>query len=331
MRATYISSYGGNEVIASGQLPDPVRRDDELLVEVHAAGVNPVEIPIRDGQYKRAMRLSFPQIMGFDISGVVRAAPVGGRFSEGDEVYARLPTRTMGAYAELVAIPADLAAAKPVSLSHPEAAGLPTVALTTCQALTERAGLKRGQRLLVQAAAGGVGTFAVQLAHHLGAEVIGTAGPDNHDFLRQLGVDEVIDYHVERFEDRGPYDVVYDGVGGELITRSIASVRRGGSYIGLVRSTDARAYREAGVPGPLARLAARGTAAARRQAAAGGVAYHGPLTRPDGRQLARIAALVDEGTIRPVVSETFALGELGRAYDALAGGHVRGKLVVAIG
>lgn len=330
MLATYMTSYGSNEGIATAQVPDPVRGGDELLVEVRAAGVNPVEIAIRDGQYKETLPLSLPHVMGFDISGVVRDAPEGAALKKGDDVYARLPTPSMGAYAQLVAVPVPLAAAKPTTVSHAEAASLPTVALTTWQALIERARLKRGERLLVQAAAGGVGTFAVQLAHHLGAEVVGTASPNNHDFLRQLGADELIDYHQRRFEDSGPYDVVYDGVGGDLITRSIASVRRGGRYVGLVRSADPQAFRDAGLPDQLAQDAARGSSSARRQAAAGDVGYHGPLTRPDGRQLTQIAALVEDGTIRPVVSQTFALNELGRAYDALAGGHVRGKLVVVI-
>jgi NADPH:quinone reductase-like Zn-dependent oxidoreductase len=167
--------------------------------------------------------------MGYDIAGVVASAPTGSAFKAGDEVYARLPNRRLGAYAERAVVPVGLLARKPRSLSFEEAASLPTVAVTTWQAFTERAHLKSGERVLIQAGAGGVGAFAVQLAKHMGAFVVATGGPGSQDFMAKLGADRTIDYTREKFEDAGPFDVVYDGVCGPLVKRGIDALREGGT------------------------------------------------------------------------------------------------------
>ena len=321
MKAAFLTQYGGNEKIQWGELPDPVPGPGSVLVEVHAAGCNPVELAMRNGEFKRALKLTFPQVLGFDVSGVIGQVGPGVRgWKPGDAVFARLPNRLMGAYAELALVPADLLAPKPGTLSHLEAASLPTVALTTWQALVERARLQAGESILIQAGAGGVGSFAIQLAKHLGARVAATAGPANQAFLRELGADLPMDYTRQRFEDGGPFDVVYDGVGGDLINRSIDALRPGGRYVGLVRTADARAYREFGIPSPLAWLAARSR----------GAQFHGVLTRPDGSLLAEIGALVESGAIRPIVGKVYPLNQLAAAFQDLAQGHARGKLVMAI-
>ncbi len=328
MRAAFITNYGDNSVIQTGEIADPIPGADEALIEVRAAGVNPVEIAIRQGHYHKVAPCAFPQVMGYDISGVVRSVPEGSAFKEGDEVYARLPGNKLGAYAELVAVPVSLLALKPTTLSHIEAASLPTVALTTWQALNERAHLKAGEKILIQAGAGGVGTFAIQLAKHMGAFVTATGGPDSQDFMAGLGADVTIDYTAAPFEDAGPFDVVFDGVCGPLVNRGIDSLRKGGRYVGIVRTADSRAYRELGVPAPVADAIAAGVQPFVDRATAQGVEYHGPLTRPDGAHLTEIARIVDSGAIRPSVSKTYGLEDLASAYEALAGGHTRGKLVV---
>jgi NADPH:quinone reductase-like Zn-dependent oxidoreductase len=331
MKAAYLKQYGGNDMIGFGDLPDPVVMAGSVIVDVCAAGINPVEIAMRNGEFKRSMKFKFPWVMGFDISGVIRETGPGVHgWKRGDEVFTRLPNRTMGAYAERALVPANLLALKPGNISHLEAASLPTVALTTWQAFAERAHLKAGESVLIQAGAGGVGSFAIQLAKHLGAEVAATAGSANQAFLLDLGVDIPIDYTRQRFEDFGPFDVVYDGVGGELITRSIDVLRPGGRYVGLVRSADARAYREFGIPAPLAWLAARRVAPYQRSAKRRGAEFHGILTRPDGPLLAKIGALVESGVIHPVVGKVYTLNELGVAYQDLATGHTRGKIVLQI-
>lgn len=330
MKAAFLTGYGGNEVVAFGELPEPLSKDGEVLIEVHAAGVNPVELAMREGHYRQLLPFAFPQVPGLDISGVVVQAPAGSEFKPGDEVFARLSNHTPGAYAERVGVPAQLLARKPAALSHVEAASLPTVALTTLQAFRERVHLKAGERVLIQAGAGGVGTFAIQFAKHLGAHVTATAGPNNQAFLKELGVDQAVDYTNERFEDFGPYDIVYDGVGRELTERSILSLAPGGRYVGLVGLSDVQAFMSLGLPENIARAAASGVARFEALAAERGVEFHGPLTRPDGAQLGEVAALVAAGIVRPVVSQVFPLDSLADAYAALATGRTRGKIVIDV-
>src|SRR3954453_3512300 len=267
MRAAYITGYGDNSVVTHGEVGDPVPGADEALLEVRAAGANPVEVAMRQGLFHAAFPFTFPQVMGYDVAGVVVSAPSGAAFKAGDEVYARLPNRRPGAYAERAAVPLNLLAHKPRTLSFEEAASLPTVALTTWQAFVERARLKAGESILIQAGAGGggafaiqlsnhpgagggVGAFAIQLAKHLGAYVVATGGPDSQTFMAGLGADRTIDYTTESFEAAGPFDVVYDGVCGPLTERGIDTLREGGRYVGLVRTADAQSYRELGFPPP---------------------------------------------------------------------------------
>ena len=330
MKAAFLTGYGGNEVVAFGELPEPVPKEGEVLIEVHAAGVNPVELAMREGRYRQLLPFTFPQVPGLDISGVVVQAPASTTFKPGDEVFARLPNSAPGAYAERVSVPAQLLARKPVQLSHIEAASLPTVALTTVQAFRERAHLKAGERILIQAGAGGVGTFAIPFAKHMGAHVTATAGPSNQAFLNELGVDQTVDYSHQRFEDFGPYDVVYDGVSGELTERSILSLAPGGRYVGLVGMPDARAFMSIGLPEAMARAASAGVARFEALAAERGAEFHGPLTRPDGTQLSEIAELMAAGIVRPVVSQVFPLDRLADAYAALATGRTRGKIVIDV-
>ena len=328
MRAAFITEYGDNSVVACGEVADPRPGADGALIEVRAAGVNPVEVAMRQGLFHAAFPFSFPQVMGYDVAGVVASAPAGSAFKTGDEVYARLPNPRPGAYAERAVVPIRLLAQKPQCLSFEEAASLPTVALTTWQAFVERARLKSGERVLIQAGAGGVGAFAIQLAKHLGAFVVATAGPDNQDFMAKLGADHTIDYTREAFEDAGPFDVVYDGVCGPLIERGIDVLREGGRYVGLVRVADAQAYREIGLPPAIAEQAAAGVRPFIERATARKAEFHGLLTQPDGAQLADIARIVDTSAIRASVSKTYSLDQLATAYDALAGRHTRGKLVI---
>jgi NADPH:quinone reductase-like Zn-dependent oxidoreductase len=327
MRAAFITGYGDNSVVKSGEVGDPVVGAAEALIEVRAAGINPVEAAMRQGLFHAAFPFTFPQVMGYDIAGVVVAAP-GSSFKAGDEVYARLPNPRPGAYAERATVPVSLLAHKPKSLSYEGAGSLPTVALTTWQAFGERARLKSGERLLIQAGAGGVGAFAIQLAKHIGAYVVATGGPDSQKLMAELGADRTIDYTRESFESAGPYDVVYDGVCGPLIERGIDALKPGGRYVGLVRVADTQAYREIGFPPQVAEKAASAVQPFVERARARGAEFHGLLTRPDGTQLAEIARVVDAAKIRAVVSKTYGLDGLASAYEALAGGHTRGKLVI---
>ena len=328
MRAAFITGYGDNSVVSNGEIGEPAPGAADALIEIRAAGINPVEIAMRLGAFHAAFPFTFPQVMGYDISGVVASAPSGSAFKKGDEVYARLTNPRPGAYAERAAVPVSLLAHKPKSLSHEGAASFPTVALTTWQAFVERAKLKSGERVLIQAGAGGVGAFAIQLAKHMGAYVVATGGPSSQSFVKGLGADQTIDYSTQSFESAGPYDVVCDGVCGPLIERGIDALKPGGRYVGLVRVADTQAYREIGFPPPVAEKAASGVQPFVERARARGAEFHGPLTRPDGAQLGEIASVVDAAKIRAVVSKTYGLDGLASAYEALAGGHTRGKLVI---
>ncbi|MDB5859514.1 MAG: hypothetical protein JWQ76_3203 [Ramlibacter sp.] len=328
MRASFLTGYGGDDVMSFGDMPDPIIKDGQALIDVRAAGVNPVELAMRSGGFQRVLPYTFPQVPGFDISGVVREVSGQSPFKVGDEVYARMPNRSPGAYAERAIVPTDLLAKKPSRVSHIEAASLPTVALTAWQAFFERALLNKGDRVLIQAGAGGAGSVAIQLAKRAGAHVTATAGSANQQLLRDLGADVAVDYSQQRFEDFGPYDVVYDGVGGDLIERSILSLAPGGRYVGLVMVADSRAFVSIGLPEAIAKAAAAGIARYEELAASRGAEFHGPLTRPDGAQLAEIAALVDAGAIKPLVTQVFGLDQLAAAYQALATKRTRGKLVV---
>src|SRR5271154_7239997 len=243
MRAAYINGYGDNSVVTSGEVANPIVGTNEALVAIRAAGINPVEIAMRQGRFHAAFPFAFPQVMGYDISGIVVSAPAGSAFKAGDEIYSLLPNRRPGAYAERAVVPVSLLAHKPRSLSFEEAASLPTVALTTWQAFVERAKLKSGERVLIQAGAGGVGAFAIQLAKHMGAYVVATGGPSSQSFVKGLGADQTIDYSTQSFESAGPYDVIYDGVCGPLIERGIDALKPGGRYVGLGRVADTQAYR----------------------------------------------------------------------------------------
>jgi NADPH:quinone reductase-like Zn-dependent oxidoreductase len=314
IKAVRIHQFGGPEVLVYEDAPRPELRAGEVLIRVHAAGVNPADWKTRSGS-GLASRLGdrMPIGMGWDVSGVVEAvddsaAPYGA----GDAVYGFVRFPDVGAtYAEYVAVPASQIALKPRSLDHIEAAGVPLAGLTAWQALFGVAQLERGQRVLVHAAAGGVGHLAVQFARRAGATVIGTASGRNAPFLRRLGVDQAIDYRSVRFEELvRDVDVVLDPIGGETRRRSWQVLRGGGILVGLVDRASAEA---APVPG--------GTGSVRGQ-------YM--LAHPDGEQLARIAHWIDAGQVRPHVDAVYPLREASKAHEFGQRGHTRGKIVLRV-
>lgn len=216
MQAVIVDRYGTPGAVRLGEVPEPVVGEHDVLVEVHAAGVNPLDIKIRDGEFKTILPYKTPFLLGHDVAGVVVAAGAGvDRFKVGDEVYARPAKNRIGTFADLIAIDQDDVALKPASLTMTEAASLPLVALTAWQALVERANVQPGQKVLIHAGAGGVGSVAIQLAHQLGAHVATTVSPRNVALAESLGADVVVDYRQQNFSTvlRG-YDMVLDSVGG---------------------------------------------------------------------------------------------------------------------
>lgn len=305
-KAIRFHEYGGPEVMKFEDIPQPVPKDDEVLVRVHAMGVNPVDWKIREGHVRRMMDIPLPAIPGGDLSGVIEAvgSQVAG-LSVGQSVYAM--TGLLGAYAEHVAIKAAIAAPKPASLDHVHAASVPLAALTAFQALFEQGGLVAGQRVLVHAAAGGVGSFAVQLARNAGAEVIGTASAANADYVRGLGATDVVDYHQADYSRHaGRCDLLFDLVGGETSLKSLVVLRNGGTFVGGVP------------PGE----------ALQKQAADAQVRIVAFRVRPDGRQLREIAGLIDSGKVRTNIAAIYPLQDAGRAHLQSKTGHTRGKIVL---
>ena len=332
MKTAFIRRYGGNKVIELGELPAPQAGPGELLVAVHAASVNPVDFKIRDGMLKMIIPFGFPLILGNDLSGVVKAVGAGvTHFKPGDAVFARMDKRRIGAFAEFAVVAEADAAAKPANLSHIEAAAVPLAGLTAWQALFEIGGLKAGQKVLIHGGSGGVGSFAIQLAHHAGATVATTAGARNAELVRSLGADIVIDYKTQRFEDVvSGYDLVFDTQAGDIQHRSFSVLKRGGVLVSIAGKPDGRLVREFGLNPLLGVLLDFLSRKSLRLAKRHGVRYEYLFMHPSGEQLAQIGRLLAEGSVRTVVDKVFPLEQVREALAYSEAGHATGKVVVEV-
>lgn len=331
MKAFVVKQYGAP--LQAADVAEPVLRPTEVLVQVRSAGLNQLDEKIRIGEFKQILRYRLPLILGQDLAGVV--LQVGSRvsaFKPGDEVYGKPNKDSVGTLAERIAVPESDLALKPATIGFDEAGSLPLVALTAWQALVERANVQPGQKVLIHAGAGGVGSMAIQLAKHLGATVATTASAANADFVRDLGADVVIDYRAQDFERLlSDYDLVLDSLGGQNLKKSLRVLRRGGLAIGISGPPDPAFARAAGL-NPVMRLAIAGISAGiRRQARRLGVRYEFLFMSESGSQLAHIATLIDQGSLRPVVGQVFAFDQAVEALEAMAAGRVRGKTVVSLG
>ncbi|MEN9537818.1 MAG: hypothetical protein RLZZ126_53 [Pseudomonadota bacterium] len=332
MKAAFITRYGPNDGVQVADLPVPAIGDTDLLVQVKAASVNPIDFKTRSGQLKVILEYRFPLVLGNDLAGVVTAVGTGvTRFKVGDAIYARLDKDRIGAFAEFAAVREESAALKPANLSFEEAASLPLVALTAWQALVELGKLSAGQRVLIHAGSGGVGTVAIQLARHLGATVLTTVGQRNVGLVKRLGADVAIDYRSARFEDVAhDCHVVLDSAGGSTLVKSFQCVKRGGVVVSIGGTPSAAFARSWGL-NPLLVLALgwmsrKATAAARAR----GARYEYLFMRPSGEQLRQIAQLVESGAIRPVVDKVFALDQAREALAYSESGRATGKVVIRV-
>jgi NADPH:quinone reductase-like Zn-dependent oxidoreductase len=308
MKAIRIHNYGGPEVLQYEEAPRPKPQAGEVLIRVHAAGVNPIDWKVREGHMRDFWRHKFPLVLGWDLSGVVEELGRGvSRFKIGDEVYSLPDPTRNGAYADYIVVRESEVVLKPKSLHHVRAAAVPLAALTAWQALFDTAKLQPGQRVLIHGAAGGVGHFAVQLAKWKGAYVIGTASAKNHEMLYKLGADELIDYTTERFEDVARnLDVVLDTIGGETQERSWQVLKKGGILVSLVQPPFENKAKEHGVRGTM--LGARA----------------------NGQELAEIAKIIDAGKLAPVIDRILPLSEARRAHDLSQSNHTYGKIVLRV-
>ncbi|MEW9871675.1 NADP-dependent oxidoreductase [Arthrobacter sp. HS15c] len=329
MKAFVVKEYKGP--LQASDVPEPMVGEHDVLVRVQAAGLNVLDEKIRVGEFKQILRYELPLIPGNDVAGtVIRVGSKVSAFKSGDEVYGRPNQDRIGTFAERIAVAEADLALKPASISMEEAGSLPLVALTAWQALVERGNVQPGQKVLIHAGAGGVGSIAIQLAKHLGATVATTVSASNADFVRELGADVVIDYRSQDFEQLlGGYDLVLDSLGGENLERSLRVLKPGGKAIGIAGPPDPAFAREAGL-NPVVRLAVAGLSAGiRRKARKLGVSYEFLFMRASGDQLRRITALIDNGALRPIVGRVFPFGQTVEALQSLEKGGIRGKAVIS--
>jgi NADPH:quinone reductase-like Zn-dependent oxidoreductase len=308
MKAIRIHRYGGSEVLNYEDAPRPKPQAGEVLVRVHAAGVNPIDWKVREGHMKDFWPHKFPLILGWDLSGVVEELGRGvSRFKIGDEVYSVPDPTRNGAYADYIVVRESELALKPNSLHHIRAAALPLAAVTAWQALFDAGQLVSGQRMLIHGGSGGVGHVAVQLAKWKGAYVFATASTKNQELLRELGVDEPIDYTKQKFEDVArDVDLVLDLIGGETQERSWSVLKKGGVLLSLVQPPSVEKAKALGVHAAF-------------------VAGH-----PSGAQLAEIAKLIDSGELKPVIDRILPLSEARRAHELSQSGHTHGKIALRV-
>lgn len=330
MRAFVVEKY--KQPLELRDVPEPEVGDRDVLVRVEAAGLNQLDEKIRMGEFAQILPYRLPVTLGNDVAGtVIGVGRLVRRFQPGDQVFARPDSARIGAFAERISIAETDLALKPASISMTEAGSLPLVALTAWQALVERGRVRPGQKVLIHAGAGGVGSIAIQLAKHLGATVATTAGAANADFVRELGADVVIDYRSDDFaEVLSGYDLVLDSLGGENLEKSMRVLKPGGLAIGISGPPDPRFARDAGL-NPLLRLAVAALSGKiRRRAKRLGVSYEFLFMRASGEQLGEITTLVEDGVIRPVIARTYPFEQLPEALAGIEKGVSRGKVVVAL-
>lgn len=332
MKAFVLESYGANRALQLADVPEPQLRDDEVLVQVHAAGVNQLDSKIKDGQFKLILPYRLPLILGHDVAGVVvKAGPRVRQFKPGDEVYARTDDFRIGTFAEFVPVKESSLAPKPKGLTMEEAASIPLVGLTAWQALVETAKLTKGQRVFIQAGSGGVGTFAIQLARHLGATVATTTSAANFELVRGLGADVVIDYRTQDFEDvLHDYDVVLNSQDGKALGKSLRVLKGGAKLVSISGPPDPAFGRNIAAPAFVRLVMRLLSSGIRRRARSRGIDYSFVFMKADGGQLREITRLIEAGAIRPVVDKVFAFECTNEALAYAEAGHAKGKVVIKI-
>lgn len=332
MKAFVVDRYAKNADLRAVELPVPDVGERDVLVAVHAAGVNLLDAKIRDGEFKLVLKYRLPLILGNDLAGVVvRAGARVADFKVGDQVFARPDKDRIGTFAEFISVDEKDLARKPVSLSMEEAAAVPLVALTAWQALVDIADVQPGQRVFIQAGTGGVGTIAIQLAKHLGATVATTCSARNFDLVKSLGADVVIDYKTEDFAQKlSDFDVVVHSQGSSELAKSLRVLKRGGRLISISGPPDHHFGREVAAPWPVTALLALTSFGLRRKARKLGIEYSFLFMKADGAELQAIADLIDLGAIRPVIETVFPFSRTNEAIAHVATGRAKGKVVISV-
>ena len=331
MKAFFIERYGKQSAMI-GDMPDPAVGVHDVLIQVHATSVNPLDSKIKTGDFKLILPYTFPLVLGNDLAGVViRTGAAVERFKPGDEVYARPPEARIGTFAELIAVDENALALKPSNLDMAQAASIPLAALTAWQALVETAQLKQGQKVLIHAGSGGVGTLAIQLAKHLGAFVATTTSTANVQWVKALGADVVIDYTHEDFaHELRDFDVVLHSLGTALLEKSLKVLKPGGQLISLSGPPTAQFAQAQGLSWVLGQVMRLLSSGIRRKARKQGVNYAFLFMRANGMQLQKITSLIETGVIKPVIDRSFPFESIAEALRYVEQGRSRGKVTVTI-
>jgi NADPH:quinone reductase-like Zn-dependent oxidoreductase len=332
MKAFIVDRYAKNAPLRLGEVPEPEVGENDVLVQIHAASVNLLDSKIRDGEFKAILPYRRPFVAGHDVAGtVIRVGSKVRQFKPGDEVYARPRDGRIGAFAEYIAINDADVALKPKNLSMEEAASIPLVGLTAWQALVERAKLKKGQKVFIQAGSGGVGTFAIQLAKHLGATVATTTSASNTDMVRKLGADVIVDYKKDDFEKvLSGYDVVLTSQDNKTLEKSLRVLKPGGVAVSISGPPDSGFAREKGLNWVLNLVMRVLSAGIRRRAKRADVRYSFLFMAANGGQLTKITSLIETGVIRPVVDRVFPLEQTNEALAYIEQGRAKGKVVIKV-
>lgn len=329
MKAWAVTKY--KKPLELTDLPEPAVGEHDVLVDIHATAVNLLDVKVQAGEFKPILPYKTPFVLGHDLAGTVTAiGAVVTRFTVGEEVYGRPRDGRIGTFAQRLAVHEDDLAHRPRTISMAEAASVPLVALTAWQALIERANVQPGQKVLIHAGSGGVGTYAIQLAKHLGATVATTTGTTNVRWVKDLGADVVIDYKTQRFDELlTGYDVVLDSQGGDTLARSLTVLKPGGLAIGIAGPPDPAFAAQLGKRVPLLPVMALLSLKTRIAAKRHGVRYSFLFMRADGAQLRQIATLIDAGTLRPVMDRTFPFEQTPDALAYVQAGRSKGKVLIA--
>jgi NADPH:quinone reductase-like Zn-dependent oxidoreductase len=332
MKAFIVDRYKSKTGMRLGEMPKPQVGEDEVLVEVHAAAVNLIDAKILKGEFKLILPYRTPFVLGHDVAGVVLRVGSGvQQFKAGDAVYGRPHDLRIGTFAEFVAVKESALAPKPQNISMEEAASLPLVGLTAWQALVEKAQLKRGQKVFIQAGSGGVGTFAIQLAKHLGAFVATTTSAANAAMVQRLGADLVVDYRKDDFEKiLNGYDLVLHSQGGETLLKSLQVLKPGGKLISISGPPDPAFADSIHAPWVVKQVMRMLSLGVRRKAGGSDVNYSFLFMQANGDQLRQITALVESDAIRPVLDRVFPFESTNDALAYVESGRAKGKVVIQL-
>lgn len=332
MKAFVLDRYGKKEKLRAADVPEPEVREDDVLIQVHATAVNLLDVKLRNGEFKLILPYRTPFVLGHDVAGVVvRAGPRVRQFKVGDEVYARPDDLRIGTFAELIAVREDSVAIKPKNITMEEAASIPLVGLTAWQALVEKAKLQKGQKVFIQAGSGGVGTFAIQLAKHLGATVATTTSAGNAALVKSLGADVVIDYKKDNFEEKlSGCDVVLNSQDGKTLAKSLGVLKPGGNLISISGPPDLQFAEDLKAPWLVKQVMRAISFGARRQARRLQVGYAFLFMKASASQLRQITPLIESGAIRPVIDQVFPFESTNEALAYVESGRAKGKVVIKV-